>query len=691
MSIDSQLSIDKTIEQRILPMRLEQKRAMYRLICRREQSGLDQNNARTVLVSCVTLHLECEDEEQCIRKIKDFIGDKLPGYAIPSKIFLIKAIPKLVSGKIDKSTLKSMAVKRLLESGLSESADTESAIAIARDRSINDQSLTRQTIHTVWEHVLGCKVSGVDENFFELGGDSILSIHVVSRLLQAGYSISPNDLFDFPTIALLADKLDRNNDVEVDTLDAVNNAPLTPIQSWFFNTVTADPARWNMARLFQLQQGIEAMMVENALDKLARHHDVFNLSFTPLSSGYCHQLSSQSRLMLETIRLEDQVYSDGELHALIASQSSSFDLNKAPLFRFILFETKTRSILLITAHHLLMDVVSWEILKQDLEYCLSCETSDKALVKSTPFTAWCSYQATLSSDRLLTQQIEFWNQSVRCSDAELPAKFFMPDSESDSITEATIRLHSIQLDEQVSQLLRRDAHANYQTSVIDLVLSALVLTIWQQYGQSQLRIALEGHGRIDPHEQLDLSRTIGWFSTVYPLILSLDPGAGDEDERLASAIKQTKNGIRQIKYSGMGYGLLNQSGQLNSDHHGSESAVLFNYMGHYQDDLTGSASGSVLTELDVETPGLRHPGNQRSHAIEIQAYFKHQRFYLDWFYDKNMIDKTELITFSNCYQDTLHKVLMHCQHNEHGSYTPSDFPDAGLDQQALDDFLDSID
>lgn len=678
----------------MLSLSLTEKQKLFQLLRARESYRSQADKSRQILVAFVTGNPEAQARRMDFQQLKQSLRDKLPGYAIPVKIYPLECIPKLASGKIDKSQLKALAIENLAEEkrfGAEKSLATKTGQLFCADLSAAERKI-QQALSDAWEQVLGCPVTSLDDNFFELGGDSILSIHVISRLLQAGYKIGPNDLFESPEFGQLIGKIAASsmiNEPQVQ-LPPVNYAPITPIQSWFFNTVTAHPEQWNMARLYKVPQGLSEATIQRALHQIAKYHDVFRICFIKQSGDYKHVLDASAEIPLSIVEMPNKSISLDELNEHAALQQDSLSLGQAPLISFVLFKTHSETFLLVTAHHLVMDIISWQILKQDLQFYLQPANSIKSLVHSTPFTAWADYQKSLAEDAAIKKQIEFWDRQGNLQSSRFPFILDQRSASGASSIEANIDVLSSQLDQQSSQALKHDAHQNYQTTPPDLLLTAFALAILERFAQPQITIDVESHGRFDPNENIDLSRTIGWFSCVYPLLLSSDPHSSDNDSLIASTIKTTKEKLKRIKHGGIAFGLLKQTNQLKNYTSLPQARILFNYMGNYEIQVPESSDEHKLIDMHSDIAFQRHPKNQRSHFIEMQCYFRAGQFHLMWHYDRYLVDREALCEFAEIYQGKLQQITRHCNNTQHGSYTPSDFPDAELDQQELDDFLDSL-
>ncbi len=694
MSGTAKTNPDDFVRQAICRLSPAEKRDLYQSIRDKQDHATCKAGNGKVLVAFARINSGPDGSHIDSKVIKSFLYDKLPKHAIPQKIYLLESMPILASGKIDRSKLKKLASKYLADEKNSGAAVMAATISEQRhhaDLPVAELKI-QQALINAWEHVLGRPVKNQQDNFFELGGDSILSIHVVSKILQAGYKIGPNDVFDYPTISQLSRKIAANSSDDTAQVRPlpVNHAPVTPIQSWFFYTVKEHLEQWNLARFFRLPEAVSVPMLKDAINRLAADHDAFRVSFIRDSGIYRHALQENAEIAFAIVDLPGETHEGAEIKRQAAQRQALFSLAQAPLFDFVLFKTGSGNILLVTAHHLVMDIISWQVLKKDLQYHLQPGNRDHPPLQSMPFTAWADYQYKLAHDPEITSQIEFWNGQINDQSTQFPIGSRGLTETAAVSKEANRDVIKTRLERGLSLSLDHDAHQNYQTTLPDLLLSAFSLAVLERYGQAQITIDVESHGRFDPGKSIDLSRTIGWFSSVYPLLVSSDPHSSTRDGLIAATIKTTKEKLKQVRHGGIAFGLLKQTNQLSSYASAPPTRILFNYLGNAEKHAQSPSDAPELIELDLDVPGQRHPDNRCTHFIEIQAYFKDSQLQIEWHYDQCLIDGQEIEEFTHCYLRHLQDIIIHCQGDQHGSYTPSDFPDADLDQHELDDFLDSL-
>jgi amino acid adenylation domain-containing protein/non-ribosomal peptide synthase protein (TIGR01720 family) len=504
-------------------------------------------------------------------RLRAFLVERLPDYMIPAAFVFLDRLPLTVNGKVDRRALPHL------------------------DRSISDKlyvpvrTRTEGLLAGIWSEVLGVDRVGVEDNFFDLGGDSILSIQVVARATRVGLPVTPRLLFEHQTIAGLAAVLEQASA----PLEAVaverptGDAPLTPIQCWFFDLDLAEPAHFNQAVFLNARAGIDAARLEKALERVAEHHDAFRLRYEKTPAGWRQFFSEGGRLV--DFRIVDGG-NDGEATAY----QSGFDLAHGPLLRAVLFQGAKQTRLLLIAHHLVVDGVSWRILVEDL---IAAYENAPLPPATASFLAWGNALQRLAGSNLLDRELAFWRRQVEGEVAPPP---------TDGFGAARIaRVYGALSRDETSRLLR-EASARHGAQMPEMLISALVVALAQWTGRRETRVDFEGHGREDIVE-LPVSRTVGWFTSLYPLTLSVSSSTA------RAALDKVKAQLRRVPNRGFGYGILRwlRPGVLPD---ATGSAVSFNYLG--QLDRVGGV-GSILVPNDDPVGETRSLASAPQYGIEI--------------------------------------------------------------------------
>ena len=444
--------------------------------------------------------------------VRERLGSVLPQYMVPARFVTFERLPLLPSGKIDRAALPD---PRGLEAETGADyappvTDVECEIAAA------------------WSHVLGRR-TGLRDNFFDLGGDSIKAIQVIARLHQAGWSSQLRDIFVHPTIAQLAPHVKRVRH-EVDQRAVTGDVPLTPIQRWFFKEMPSTRAHFNQAVLLVARERIDVASLQKAFEIVMAHHDVLRSVFAGTTDEPRQAITARTPFELQ---ISETI-----------PPTRSFDLEHGPLLRAVLLRGSGDDRVFIEVHHLVIDGVSWRILLEDLTeaYHQAAQGRSTLLPKKTEsFKAWAEALTRAADAPSLLDEYGYWT-AVLSAAARLAAPVG-----SAAMTET--RTASFQLGSAETEQLLRHVHRAYNTAIDDVLLTALSRALGKAFGGGRRVVYLEHHGR--QAIEVDVSRTIGWFTTIYPFVL--ETGAAAD---IGEQIRSIKEAIRQVPRNGAGFGEL---------------------------------------------------------------------------------------------------------------------------------------
>jgi amino acid adenylation domain-containing protein/non-ribosomal peptide synthase protein (TIGR01720 family) len=616
-----------------------------------------------------------QDHTILINELRDFLAAKLPEYMVPASFTQLDSLPLNLNGKVDRQALP--APNRVRPN--------------LKEEYVAPQSTIEKTLVSIWEQVIGLDGIGIHDNFLELGGDSILSIQVSSKANHAGLYLTPEQVFFHPTIAELADIVEVVPGSEAEQGLVTGSLPLTPIQHWFFEQNLPEPHHWNQAFLLEVHQKLDPILLEQAVKHLINHHDALRLRYKKDKSGWQQFMSPPienvpfSQIELTTFDEKTQL---GKIQSIAAELQSSLNLSDGPLIRVALFELnqKYHDYLLIIINHLVVDGVSWRILLEHLEVIyqqLSRMEPVELPPKTTSFKQWANRLTEYADSDRLQEELAYWLARNVHQSLELPQDF--PDGTNNN-TEASSDTVSLFLDVENTEKLLREVPKAYKTQINEVLLSALVQTFSQWTGSSKLLLDLEGHGREAIFDDVDLLRTVGWFTSIFPVLLSLEG-----ETEIGEILKTIKEQLRQIPNRGIGYGILHylskETKQVIQMKALPQAELSFNYLGQFDQILSPSSPLKVTND----SIGPRHSllGNRR-HLLEIRGIIVDGRLQFDWIYSSNIHRRKTIEQLANLYLEALKTLIAHCQSPTAGRYTPSDFPEADLSQQELNDLLEEI-
>lgn len=615
-------------------------------------------------------------------ELRSFLKAKLPEYMIPSAFVFLNALPLTQNGKVDRQALPAPELAR--------PEPEESFVAPVTPM--------EKTLAAIWAEVLRVQRVGVHDNFFELGGDSILTIQIISRANRAGLKITPKQLFSHPTIAQLIEVVGaaQTNESEQGLLSGA--LPLTPIQQWFFEQELIAPQHWNMAMRLEAAQALHPAWLQQAVQHLLAHHDALRLRFMQTESGWQQSYAEFEGAEVPFVHIDLSSFSAGEQNAAMQAKAAelqaSLDLAKGPLLRVALFEcgAKQPSCLLIIVHHLAMDGVSWRILLEDLQTAyeqLSRGEKIQLPPKTTSFKQWARRLTEHAQSDKRHSEIDFWQHQTRSPLAADGASAIPVDfaGSRNANTMAAARTVSIALNAAETQALLQDVPKAYRTQIDEVLLTALVQAFSRWTGEPALLLNLEGHGREDIWEGVDLSRTVGWFTTMFPIRLQLENA-----EIAGAALKEIKEQLRRIPNRGIGFGLLRylcrNKAVAEKLRELPRPEVSFNYLGQFDQVLPPSAPFQIA---QGDTGPVCNPRAQRQHVLEITAMIRQDCLHVEWMYSDQVHRPATIEKLAQNFLTALRALIAQGQSpNGEAAYTPSDFPGAKLSQKDLDKLLGKI-
>jgi amino acid adenylation domain-containing protein/non-ribosomal peptide synthase protein (TIGR01720 family) len=597
--------------------------------------------------------------------LRGFLEERLPAPMVPALYVEIPALPLSPNGKLD---------RRALPAPVIDAVSSRETYAEAR-------TPVEATLAAIWAEVLGVERVGIYDNFFQLGGDSILSILVISRAARAGMKLTPKRLFERPTIAQLAVEVEESSQAAADQGVVSGEVPLTPIQHWFLKQDQREAHHFNQTVLLEMRRPVVPAHLDRALDAVVAHHDALRLRFLREERGWrqinsaAERASLFSHVDLSTLGPDDR---ERAARGASADLQGSLDLSHGPLLRAALFHLGPGATdrLLITIHHLAVDAFSWRILLEDLTTGLEQAGRGEPIelpAKTTSLKAWAELLAGHAASDRLQAELGGWLDEARSRPARLPV-----DRPEGVNLAGSFRSVWVTLSADETDALMRAAESAYSVQMHEILLAALSRTLGRWLGGDTILLDVEGHGREEIFEGIDLSRTVGWFTTIFPLLLQLDAADGSGE-----TLKAVKEQVRRVPGRGLGYGLLRYlgdpqtSGRLESL---PQAEVVFNYLGR----LDRGNDAFPLFSLSREITGGSSPHAVRRHLLNVDGFIAAGSLEVEWSYSQNLYQRSTIQHLADGFAGELRAILDHCRSPEAGGYTPSDFALADLKQQQLD-------
>jgi non-ribosomal peptide synthase protein (TIGR01720 family) len=572
------------------------------------------------LIACVA----AAGEPPAPAELRAFLGERLPRHMMPAGWVFLPALPRTPSGKIDRKALAR------LRPGAAQLSD---ASAAPRNRA-------ERVLSGIWTRILGVDAVGVHDDFFELGGDSLLSIQVVAAAREEGLELKPREIFVHRTVAALA---------AVAAITAVarpraaaapapeeptGEAPLTPVQHWFFDFELGDRNHWNTAALLQPAVPLEARLAALSVECLLRRHDALRCRFSPGPDGWRQRLAAPggplpwSEIDLSSLPVELRATA---LAAAVAQAQTSLRLRDGPVLRACLLQldagSGTGQRLLLLAHHLVSDAVSLQILAEDLETAyrqLAGGAPVQLPRKTTPFSDWARRLGRYADSAAIRREAGYWLEQPWAEAHRTPVDF--PAGEN---TRASARTLTRELEPADTDRLLRFAAAR-RLEMADLVLAALASGVAAWAGHSPVLIGIVRHGREEILPEVDLTRSVGWFNSIFPVLLNVPPDAapGELAERVAGH-------MRRLPRGGIGYGLLRfvstdpvLSARMRRI---PRHEISLNYLGR----LSRPGAPDALLRTAPEPCGQHHsPEGVRQSLIMLSAATEDRRLRLGWAFSR---------------------------------------------------------
>ncbi|MFC9570174.1 amino acid adenylation domain-containing protein [Bacillus velezensis] len=546
---------------------------------------------------CAYLIPTNQEQQLDMSEIKNDLRDKLPEYMLPGFMMQIDALPLTSNGKLD--------AKALPEPN-----------ALAGQEYMPPRTKTEKVITDIFEEILGISPVGIEDSFFELGGDSIKAIKAVSKLREKGYKLSFAALMYQQTPRKIGENIQMGEVNQVYEQGEINGeSPLTPIQLEFFNKNHVVPNHYNQALMLRSDEPFDIPSLKTAITEIIKHHDA-------LRNVYDGQ--RQITLSTEESKLYDWYEKDytkvqdvsKEIEYASDKLQASIDLATGPLVKVGLFHSDSGDHLLICVHHLVIDGVSWRILLEDLfsGYRQIQETGKITLpMKTASYKEWANALTQYAKSEVLSDEIAYWKN---ISDKSNSTETF----KSTQTASGQYKNKVVKVDSETTKKLLLEAGKTYKTEINDLLLASLTIAVKEWRNSKYLTIEMEGHGRETIDREIAIDRTVGWFTSVYPIIL-------ETKDTVEESILETKQTLKQVPNHGIGYGVLRYLGE----HSGLEmsAAITFNYLGELDNEIdriegismSGMPLGRSMSEKNSSGMGLSLNGAVLNGQLEFDIIY----------------------------------------------------------------------
>ena len=594
----------------------------------------------TRLVAYVVL--KNSEEEIKSKEIRQQLIKIIPDYMVPAAFVVLDSMPLTPNGKINKNALP----------------EPEGLFGISQEH-VAPRNAIEQTLHDIWMEVLGANCVGIHDNFFELGGDSILAIQIVSKATQAGMALGIKDLIKYQTIEELAVVVEGNKSEIIAEQGLVSGEVINnPIQSWFFDQDFKNINHFNQAVMICVDNSVSKKTVEDALCKVVKQHDALRLRYNQEEGIWKQRFAVLDKCNVGLVDLENVPENElsNRIESYATQMQSTLSISEGPILKLILFKTAEHmnNRLLIMVHHLVVDGVSWRIMLEDLQTaCRQLLKGAEVLLgrKTTSFKAWNKRLVEYANSDQLSNEIPYWKKIVSKKMKHLPV-----DHPAGKNSVAAMDLLTVNLDQEETDNLLHKAGMAYNLQINDFLLIALARTITRWTSSQSIRFDLEGHGREQIADEMDVTRTVGWFTSIYPISVTLD-----NKTDISDTLKEVKQQLRMIPNRGIGYGLLRY---LHADksvrsilHANDKTEILFNYLGQLDNTFSNS---ELLAEASESVGQISASTNHNTHLLGINAMVINKELTVNWSYSSNIFSGKTIQSVATNYINELQTIIKHC-------------------------------
>ncbi|XLS29491.1 amino acid adenylation domain-containing protein [Flavobacteriaceae bacterium M23B6Z8] len=599
--------------------------------------------------------------------LQDSLGTHLPDYMVPRLWVGLDALPLTRNGKIDYGALPAPETD-----GLSGEAY------------VAPESEAEQALATIWQELLGVAKVGVHDNFFDLGGDSIITIQVVSRLKRYGYHLKPKDIFENQTIAKLSVVLETSTAIQGEQGILEGNCEMTPIQHHYFENIHREDSHFNQSVLLSIDKSVSEEELTKAFEIIVKQHDSLRFEYKKDEKEWqqLYTTSIENAFKIEDISNTGSTELAEKITTICRRYQEAIKISDENNFKAILIKTPdnaSKNRLFIVAHHLIIDGVSWRILIDDIEIILTnllFNGEYEPPAKGTSYREWVAILKDYAVSKSVVSKQKYWS-TIANHYQQIPV-----DKEDGLSVMSDVSNYEIILDEQHTQKLLKEVHQAYGTEMDDILVGCLAHTLSSWTHMNHLVVGMEGHGREQLFPEIDLSNTIGWFTNLYPVLLPTT-----RQESIGGVIKSAKETLRSVPDKGMGYGALrylHPSEEIRKNLEKVKWDVIFNYLGQLDQVVK---SDSILDEADEFTGANIGANIPFTNKMEVNCNIIGGRLVMNWSYSKKQYYKETIAEIAIAYIENLKEIITHCSEKTTREFTASDYGLKDVDQKELENFI----
>ncbi|WP_331846023.1 amino acid adenylation domain-containing protein [Paenibacillus haidiansis] len=598
--------------------------------------------------------------------IKKQLKNVLPGYMIPSYFVKMEKLPIGLNGKMNTKALP----------------EPDNAFPAAH-KYIEPRNEIEEKLCLAFQEILGINKVGIRDDFFDLGGDSIKAIQIASWLNNHQLSVQVKDILRHPAIEDLYDFIVVKDNTEPAQMIS-GEFQLSPIQKWFFEKDFENMNHWNQFVILNSKTKLEKETIIKVFNKIIEHHDTLRIKFSRRNGKYI-QAYGEVGTEYYNFKVIDLTQSS-DLEDAMKKETDKIqgmvDIEKGPAIQLGLFKTAYGDRLLIVIHHLLVDGISWRIIIEDFINGYQKVSSNTPFYLDSKTDSYKKWVETINDNNVrksCMKDLSYWQKIESVETNRLPMDRSNKDNKS--YNSDTIE---VELSEKDTFDFVKNANKAYRTNSEDLLLAALGIALAKWINSDgKFKINMEGHGREEVSDHVNVTRTIGWFTSIYPVLLDINM-----NKHLSYIIKSVKENLRNVPNHGFSYNVLKYSGDSENGEReiitvSNTDTISFNYLGEF----TLTAPCDWLDTSNINAGLSVSPASERVYDLEIYGMIIDKKLTFTFSYNKEAIDPIQLKKLIDYFIGSLEEIKQHCINKKHMELTAYDLGCTGLDIDEFDTLI----
>ncbi|WP_151732798.1 non-ribosomal peptide synthetase [Paenibacillus tengchongensis] len=579
-------------------------------------------------------------------ELREYAASRLPRYMVPNVFIEIDQVPLKSNGKINDQLLPAPFQTNDVERSIS---DIDSS---------KPRNETEELLIGIWHDVFGDESINIYSNYYDLGGDSIKAIQISAGLLKHKRKIKVRDIFEHQTIAALSQYIETSHDVKEVAL-VLGEIPLTPSQMYFFDEVKSERHHWNQSVLLFRKDGFNSTIVKNVFKRMIEHHDILRAVFSTGSEGEIVQTvqsMDSCNYGLHEFYLENMENKSLKVQEILKDLQASLNLSEGPLINIGIIRTMEGDYLAVIMHHLLTDGISWRILLEDFSIGYSHLMDGQPFEiqgKTTSYRDWANKLREFATSDIIIRDRDYWECTSFPTINPLPKW-----NEISQNLVIDIRTITEKLNTDETALLLKQACKYFDADIDDILIAALSMTISDWARTDRVAIVVESHGREEIFEDIDISRTVGWFTSSYPLILDMS----ERSNNLSDRILAVKSQRQRIPNKGITFNILKyiSSPRLDKKQLSKiKPEICFNYLGQ----ISTKALGDFCEVVFMPDMNSVSKHSTRLFSLEVEVAIINGSLMFSIHYNKHEYEETTIAGLVAAMLEHLQSMIQDMEHN----------------------------